>query len=169
MLNPITESSARQVPVQNGILPGDSKSLRRLQISLYSQAAEQVTGDFFDFFRVSQSQWVLVMGDIAGKGALAAALAAEVRVVLRGYCFSADPEANQAAPLSLCPIQVVSFLNRHLYSTTAPESYGDPVPCHLRLQDKPTRFHKRRTRFSGSHSERGCRSAGDNWYVGGGF
>ena len=71
MLNPITEPTARQVPVGSGILPGDSKSLRRLQISLYSQAAEQVTGDFFDFFRVSQSQWVLVMGDIAGKGALA--------------------------------------------------------------------------------------------------
>ena len=124
MLNAMTEPQARPVPVENEILAGDSKSLRRLQISLYSQAAEEVTGDFFDFFRVSQSQSVLVMGDIAGKGALAAALAAEVQAVLRAYCSSGDPAADQAAPPSLCPTQVVSYLNRYLYSTTAPELFA---------------------------------------------
>ena len=44
-----------------------------------ADAAHEVSGDFYDAFRVDERRWALVIGDVCGKGAEAAALTALTR------------------------------------------------------------------------------------------
>ncbi len=52
--------------------------------TMYEPAGEvnEVGGDFYEVFRV-EGGWALVLGDVAGRGAAAAALTAEARHTIR--------------------------------------------------------------------------------------
>ena len=49
----------------------------------YHGAADDVTGDFYDLFPLSADTWGFFLGDVAGKGAAAAALTSLTRYTLR--------------------------------------------------------------------------------------
>jgi serine phosphatase RsbU (regulator of sigma subunit) len=66
-----------------------------------AQAAELVGGDFYDAFAVSDGRWAIVVGDVCGKGAEAAAVTAMARWTLRSL-----------ASWSVGPDEALRFLNR---------------------------------------------------------
>ena len=73
--------------------------------TLYRPAGQEnwVGGDFYDAFEVNGG-WMVVVGDVAGRGAPAASLTAYSRHVLR-----------TAAQLHDDPLDAVTFLNRQLF------------------------------------------------------
>ena len=66
-----------------------------------AQAAELVGGDFYDAFAVSDGRWAIIVGDVCGKGAEAAAVTAMARWTLRSL-----------ASWSVGPEEALRFLNR---------------------------------------------------------
>jgi PAS domain S-box-containing protein len=78
--------------------------------TLYRPAGREnwVGGDFYDAFPVNDG-WMVVVGDVAGRGAPAASLTAFARHVLR-----------TAAQLHDDPLDAVDFLNRQLYDRPGP-------------------------------------------------
>jgi PAS domain S-box-containing protein len=78
--------------------------------TLYRPAGREnwVGGDFYDAYAVNGG-WMVVVGDVAGRGAPAASLTAFARHVLR-----------TAAQLHDDPLDAVAFLNRQLYERAGP-------------------------------------------------
>ncbi len=66
-----------------------------------AQEAELVGGDFYDAFAVSDGRWAIIVGDVCGKGAEAAAVTAMARWTLRSL-----------ASWSVGPDEALRFLNR---------------------------------------------------------
>jgi sigma-B regulation protein RsbU (phosphoserine phosphatase) len=67
-------------------------------------SADEVGGDFYDLFPLSQDRWGLFLGDVCGKGAPAAAVTSLIRYTLRAAAVY-DPD----------PITVLSTLNTALH------------------------------------------------------
>ena len=59
-------------------------------------AASEVGGDFYDVFALADGRWAVVIGDVCGKGAEAAALTALARYTLRAVAPLAPVEALRA-------------------------------------------------------------------------
>ncbi|MEX1271411.1 MAG: PP2C family protein-serine/threonine phosphatase, partial [Acidimicrobiia bacterium] len=57
----------------------------------YRPAGEgnEIGGDFYDVFRMGTDEWMVVVGDVRGKGASAASLTSMMRYVIRGAAMEA--------------------------------------------------------------------------------
>src|SRR5215210_3146924 len=108
-----TERSIIAHTLQRALLPPGLPEMPGYSLSaLYRPAGEEnwVGGDFYDAFAV-RTGWVVVVGDVAGRGAQAASLTAFTRHVFR-----------TAAQLHDDPLDAVAFLNRQLYVRQAREA-----------------------------------------------
>jgi len=65
--------------IQRKILPLKSPEIPNLQISSVFIPAFEVGGDYYDFFRISESKLGFVIADVSGKGISAAFIMAEVK------------------------------------------------------------------------------------------
>ena len=65
------------LPAQLPVIPGCTLE------ALYAPADDEVAGDFYDVFRIAASTWGIVLADVSGKGAAAAAYTGKVRFTLR--------------------------------------------------------------------------------------
>ena len=101
-----TERSRIARTLQESLLPEDLPDLRAWRTaSLYRPAGDQdqVGGDFYDAFPLRLDTWMLVVGDVTGRGAAAAAMTAMVRHTLRAV-----------ATFSGSPVQALQKLNHDL-------------------------------------------------------
>jgi PAS domain S-box-containing protein len=119
-----TERSLIAHTLQRALLPPALPTIPGFSLSaLYRPAGEEnwVGGDFYDAFAVRDG-WVAVVGDVAGRGAKAAALTAFARHVFR-----------TAAQLHDDPFDGLAYLNRQLFDR--PGSALCTVCCvHLRAR-----------------------------------
>ena len=101
-----TERSTIARTLQRALLPPALPEIPGFALAtLYRPAGQEnwVGGDFYDAYEVNGG-WMVVVGDVAGRGAPAASLTAYSRHVLR-----------TAAQLHDDPLDAVTFLNRQLY------------------------------------------------------
>jgi anti-anti-sigma factor len=127
--------------LQRSLLPDAAPSVAGWEIAtLYrpSGAAEvEVGGDFYDFF-ATPNGWIVIIGDVAGKGVRAAAMAGLVR---HGARFVSQSESGPAAILarldaalrqqpavSLCSAVCIGVRSDHLLVSSA----GHPGPVVVR-------------------------------------
>lgn len=91
--------------------------------SRYAPAGDghEIGGDFFDIFSLDDHTWGLVLGDVSGKGAEAAAVTAEIRYTLRTL---ADPQRS--------PSRTLRELNNRLLASTDSERFCTLVYALLR-------------------------------------
>jgi PAS domain S-box-containing protein len=97
--------------LQRSLLPPHLPEIPRLELAArYSAAGEgyQVGGDFYDAFRTGKNDWAVLIGDVCGKGAEAAATTALARYTLRA-----------AAMQSRKPSVALSTLNQAMLRTEA--------------------------------------------------
>jgi CHASE3 domain sensor protein len=85
------------LPTALPVIPGCDLAVRFLP----AQASELVGGDFYDAFPVSDGRWAIIIGDVCGKGAEAAAVTAMARWTLRSL-----------ASWAVGPDEALRFLNR---------------------------------------------------------
>ena len=87
-----------------------------------------VSGDYYDYQQIGESNVAIVVGDVAGKGISAALLMATVqssfRAQLRGSLELAAGAGQESMRVSVSTSRVVSHLNQQLYADTAPEKYA---------------------------------------------
>ena len=91
--------------LQRELLPPNLPPMPGWEVAtMYEPAGEvnEVGGDFYEVFRVAGG-WALVLGDVAGRGAAAAALTAEARHTIR-----------TAGALAANPVAGLEVLNRNL-------------------------------------------------------
>jgi sigma-B regulation protein RsbU (phosphoserine phosphatase) len=91
--------------LQRSLLPPQLPTISGVDTAAYYHPAslDEVGGDFYDLFPVSRDMWGFFLGDVCGKGAMAAALTSLIRYTLRSAA-AWDPD----------PIQVLTALNRVL-------------------------------------------------------
>jgi PAS domain S-box-containing protein len=85
--------------LQESLLPPRLPDIPGVELAgLYRPVGEgnEVGGDFYDAFELDDESWAVVIGDVCGKGAVAAALTALVRYTLRAI---ATPEKRPSAIL----------------------------------------------------------------------
>jgi len=118
------ERSHIAATLQRGLLPDELPLIPGLRLaSLYRPAGEEnlVGGDFYDAFETPDG-WMLLVGDVTGRGAEAAALTGQARHTLRtAGMLLADPAAafeqlNQSlahrAELTPCTVAIVHVTER---------------------------------------------------------
>lgn len=105
------ERSAIAETLQESLLPGALPDVPGYELAyVYEPAGEEnwVGGDFLDVFPVGDA-WLLIVGDVAGHGAEAAALTAQARHTLRAICEATGD-----------PVAAVAHLNRLLMGEKDP-------------------------------------------------
>ncbi len=90
--------------IQRVLLPAHAPAITGFHCAALNIPAQQVSGDYFDFIRVDDDNWGVVVADVSGKGVPASLIMTMCRSVLRSV-----------APGRMSPAQVLSELNRQLY------------------------------------------------------
>jgi hypothetical protein len=92
--------------LQRALLPEELPEIPGAQVrALYSAAGDlnEVGGDFFDVFDCGEDRWLILVGDVVGKGPRAAGVTALARHTLRAAAISGQP-----------PTQMLETLHRAL-------------------------------------------------------
>ncbi len=114
--------------VQNQLFPRAVPELRTLRIRAVCQPARLVSGDYYDFERVGDSEVALAIADVAGKGIsaalLMAALQSSLRVQLQTPVEVMAGGGGDFRGSGLSTSRLVANLNRQLYSMTSAEKYA---------------------------------------------
>jgi PAS domain S-box-containing protein len=87
-----TELSSIADTLQAELLPTEIPDIPGIDVAVRYRAAgelNRVGGDFYDVFGRGPNQWAVVIGDVSGKGAPAAAVTALARYTLRTACGNA--------------------------------------------------------------------------------
>ena len=93
-----SESRARALArtLQQTLIPPTPPSVPGLDVATVYRAAgggDEVGGDFYDVFQVGDGDWVVVIGDVSGKGVDAAVVTALARYTLRAAAMRAPRPA----------------------------------------------------------------------------
>jgi sigma-B regulation protein RsbU (phosphoserine phosphatase) len=113
--------------VQNQLYPRVVPQTRTLRLTAVCQPARMVSGDYYDYENMRDTQIALAIGDVAGKGISAALLMATLQSSLRTQLQSwLDQTAskNGAKPPMVSTSEVVSCLNTQLHSYTSAEKFA---------------------------------------------
>ena len=119
--------------VQNQLFPRQTPELRTLRIQAVCQPARLVSGDYYDFEAVGDSEVALAIADVAGKGISAALLMAALQSSLRAQLQMPIPVLEEVMAggggddrqtPGLSTSRLVSNLNQQLYSMTSAEKYA---------------------------------------------
>lgn len=105
--------------VQTQLYPHSEPHVEGLQIVTRLTPARSVSGDYYDYQRIGESQFALALGDVAGKGISAAILMASIQSALRNQLRFLG---EQKLPIETAA--VVSHINKHLQANTSPEKYA---------------------------------------------
>ncbi len=73
--------------IQASLIPDGSPAIPNHDVSSYWGAALQVSGDFYDFLKLPNGLWGIVIADVAGKGIPAAIYMALSRTIIRSVGF----------------------------------------------------------------------------------
>jgi sigma-B regulation protein RsbU (phosphoserine phosphatase) len=90
--------------LQETLMPPRNPRIQGLDVATAYRpagAGDEIGGDFYDVFEVSDENWVVVIGDVSGKGVEAAAVATLARHTVRAVAVS-EPS----------PAQILTQLNR---------------------------------------------------------
>jgi sigma-B regulation protein RsbU (phosphoserine phosphatase) len=129
--------------VQSQLYPRVVPRTRQLNVTAICQPARIVSGDYYDYELIRDSQIALAIGDVAGKGISAALLMAtlqsSLRTQLQSWLEVAAAATSGAGNGSVIPTvstsQLVSRLNNQLHAYTSPEKYATFL---LGVYDEPS-------------------------------
>lgn len=91
------ESAQTALTLQQSLLPTHLPEIPSCELAIRFDPAGEgdlVGGDFYDVFEVGEDRWALVIGDVCGKGATAAAVTAMARWTLRSLAGAVRPPAD---------------------------------------------------------------------------
>jgi sigma-B regulation protein RsbU (phosphoserine phosphatase) len=121
---------ALALEVQEQLYPKTAPVFKTIRVTGMCQPARTVSGDYYDYQKLSPSRLAFAIGDVAGKGISAALLMAGIQSAMRME-LRASFEGKELAPPSartngfrLSTARLVSELNQQLHATTSPEKFA---------------------------------------------
>ncbi len=129
--------------VQSQLYPRVVPRTRQLNVTAICQPARIVSGDYYDYELIRDTQIALAIGDVAGKGISAALLMATLQSSLRTQlqawlevaAVAGSGGKNGTVIPTVSTSQLVSRLNNQLHSYTSPEKYATFL---LGVYDEPS-------------------------------
>jgi len=115
-------SIAREV--QQQLFPHKLPEVPGLELEAICRAARVVSGDYYDFIRLSPTRLAIALADISGKGISAALLMASVQAALRSDVLRHRGDPPGGNHFDFNTAEIVSHLNRHLFRNTTDERYA---------------------------------------------
>ncbi len=103
-------ATARQI--QQDLLPSSIPQFPNLEIACYFNSADEVGGDYFDFFQLDKNQLGIVQADVSGHGASAAM----IMTMLKGILHSVTQNFQEIPTM-------LSQINKIVYHTAPPETF----------------------------------------------
>lgn len=112
--------------VQQQLFPHSLPNLPGIEIEAICRPARVVSGDYYDFIRISPARLAVALADISGKGISAALLMANVQAALRSDVlrYRNGHEGGSRSPEPVDTAEIVSHLNLHLFRNTSSERYA---------------------------------------------
>jgi sigma-B regulation protein RsbU (phosphoserine phosphatase) len=98
--------------IQLNLLPKKFPELPGYDIAAINLPAQQVSGDYYDFIPISETELAFCLGDVSGKGMPAALLMANLQATLRGQVFFKNS-----------PKVCVTYSNSLLFNSTSSEKF----------------------------------------------
>ena len=80
--------------IQKKLLPDQAPNFDTFDIANLLQSSTSVSGDFYDFIPLSETQVGIVLGDVKGNGIPAALLMVMIRTALRLLCYDEETPAS---------------------------------------------------------------------------
>jgi len=144
------ERSAIARTLQRSLLPAELPALPGMELAArYVAAGEgnEVGGDFYDAFSLGGEDWALVMGDVCGKGAEAAAVTALARYTIRASVLHSSHPRDVLAELNevllrqglefrFASVLFATVRLREAGATVTLASGGHPLPLVLRADGR---------------------------------
>lgn len=129
LTGPVTADQDRAgvAEIQAALLPPAPPRIATLDLAVHYQAVQQAGGDYYDFFRLPDGRWGILIADVSGHGTQAAVLMAITHAIAHLY---PGPDASPGAMLE--------FLNRHLADRYT-RSGGTFVTAFYAIYDPVTR------------------------------
>jgi sigma-B regulation protein RsbU (phosphoserine phosphatase) len=127
-------SIAHEVQLQ--LFPHTLPKFPGVELEAICRAARSVSGDYYDFIRISPTRLGIALADISGKGISAALLMANVQAALRSDVlrYRNGPSGDHLANINTA--EIISHLNRHLFRNSSDERYAT---CFFGVYDSQTR------------------------------
>jgi sigma-B regulation protein RsbU (phosphoserine phosphatase) len=110
--------------VQQQLFPRVVPNLHGIEIEAICRPARVVSGDYYDFIRISPTRLAIAVADISGKGISAALLMANVQAALRSDVLRYRNGQPGAPHERIDTAEIVSHLNLHLFRNTSDERYA---------------------------------------------
>src|SRR6202171_6331679 len=115
-------SIAHEVQLQ--LFPHALPNLPGIELEAVCRPARVVSGDYYDFIRISPTHLGIALADISGKGISAALLMASLQAALRSDVLRYREGQPGYSPSQINTAEIVSHLNRHLFRNTSDERYA---------------------------------------------
>ena len=128
-LNEIRTEMEMASAIQKAMLPSAPPELEDYRMCGHNLTAKMVGGDYFDFIKVSEEEWIVCLGDISGKGIAASLLMSNLQAILRG----------QAIHLQ-SPSEILKHANTQLFYNTSPEKFATLFLGFLNTKNHTFRF-----------------------------
>ncbi|WP_339701568.1 SpoIIE family protein phosphatase [Algoriphagus aquimarinus] len=128
--------------VQKSLLPTQLDHNQSFDICAYSNAADEVGGDYYDTYKLDEDRYVLIIGDVSGKGTSAAFHMSQMKGIFQSLIqLNLSPsdfmiKANSA--LSKC-LERNHFITASIFIINTAEQ----TICHSRAGHVPTLFHQK--------------------------
>jgi len=127
--------------VQKSLLPTKLDHNESFDICAYSNAADEVGGDYYDTYKLDEDRYVLIIGDVSGKGTSAAFHMSQMKGIFQSLIqlnlSPADFMIKANAALSRC-LERNHFITAWIFIiNTAKQKI-----CHSRAGHVPTLFHQ---------------------------
>jgi sigma-B regulation protein RsbU (phosphoserine phosphatase) len=110
--------------VQQQLFPRSLPNLPGIEIEAICRPARVVSGDYYDFIRISPTRLAIALADISGKGISAALLMANVQAALRSDVLRYRDGHGGARREDIDTAEIVAHLNLHLFRNTSSERYA---------------------------------------------
>jgi PAS domain S-box-containing protein len=126
------ERSRIAAALQNSLLPSRLPHIPGFEVAARFRAAgegNEVGGDFYDLFETGAGEWAIVIGDVSGKGAEAAAVTAMARYTVRAAAMGERP-----------PSEVLHLLNDAMLRERSPERFCSVGFGRLHLREEGARL-----------------------------
>ncbi len=110
--------------VQQQLFPRTLPNLQGIEIEAICRPARVVSGDYYDFIRISPTRLAIAVADISGKGISAALLMANVQAALRSDVLRYRNGQPGIHHQQIDTSEIISHLNLHLFRNTSDERYA---------------------------------------------
>jgi phosphoserine phosphatase RsbU/P len=110
--------------VQSQLHPKAISGLGSLRLDSVCEAARMVSGDYYDYQKIGDTQLALAIGDVAGKGISAALLMATLQSSMRSQLRQWTEAIKAGHEDSISASRLIANLNQQVYASTSPEKFA---------------------------------------------